>query len=153
MTRPSTGLSLRIVRVRYKLLYLLAWIFGDVLLAFAFNRIQPPLASAIEGLVYSLIFLALGMRVFRGAGEPVEAPRPWWKATSRPLSGYPLGVLFALFSLGLFTSTAQDAQASEETRVVSTLIAISAAAAAIMYFQSSTTLLVVHRRLSDPRAD
>lgn len=41
----------------------------------------------------------LASRVFRGAGEPVQPARAWWRMTSRPLLSGVLGAVYAVTAL------------------------------------------------------
>jgi hypothetical protein len=45
----------------------------------------------LHGFAAVLLFIVIGIRVFRGRGEPVEPPRPWWKASARPTASLLLG--------------------------------------------------------------
>lgn len=87
---------LRIVRVRYKILYVLGWPVLSLLGGLVGMRFFNPIFSVITGMITSLLFLIVGVRVFRGRDEDVRPPRPWWQMTSRPAAGFILGTVFAL---------------------------------------------------------
>ncbi|WP_083363298.1 hypothetical protein [Microterricola viridarii] len=90
-------MDVRITRWYFKLLYVVgAWLLGIPVLALLNALHLPPAAvDAVSGAV-SLASVLLGARIFRGRGEPVAPPRPWWKMTARPRLSRALGVLFAL---------------------------------------------------------
>lgn len=41
--------------------------------------------------------IVFGARMFRVSGEPIDAPRPWWKATGRTTLSLVLGVVALVF--------------------------------------------------------
>lgn len=73
--------------------------------------IATPIAAAggglatgyVVGTAISVGLVVLATRTFRGPGEAVEPPRPWWRATNRPTAGYVLGVLYLLQAVTLLT--------------------------------------------------
>jgi len=84
---------LRIVRTRYKLLYFVAWVGVSLLFA---RWVWPFLPDVLGAVMAHLIFIALvfvAVRSFRGASEPVEPPRAWWRMTGTVRSSVVLAVL------------------------------------------------------------
>jgi hypothetical protein len=62
----------------------------------AIASVAPDLAvTAVLILVAAAI--VLGARMFRVPGEPVDAPRPWWKATGRTTLSLVLGIVAFIF--------------------------------------------------------
>ncbi|GAA4385000.1 hypothetical protein [Agromyces bauzanensis] len=93
-------LDLRITRWQWKLLYVLGvllagWIVGGVVGAMG----APYLAQIIAGAITDVAGLLLGARIFRGRGEPVDPPRPWWQMTARPPLSRRLGILFLVLTV------------------------------------------------------
>jgi hypothetical protein len=82
----------RILRKRYKALY----IFGGYAVIVAINltvgRQFPVLVGAVLSQVLSIAHYAVGIRTFRGPEERIEPPRAWWRATARPTAGYWIGI-------------------------------------------------------------
>lgn len=67
-------------------------------LALALNALRwEPGSIALS--ILQLIGWYLVSRVFRGAGEPVAAARPWWRMTARPLLSGVLGAGYLLVAL------------------------------------------------------
>jgi hypothetical protein len=54
------------------------------------------------GLVATLSYTLVGVRIFRGYLEPVIAPRAWWRWTGRPKAGFWLGALSLFATLSVF---------------------------------------------------
>ncbi len=52
----------------------------------------------VAALAFTVALVVVPARCFRGPGEPVDAPRPWWRATNRPTAGYVVGVLYLVQS-------------------------------------------------------
>lgn len=98
-------LDLRITRWQWKLLYVLGVLLSVFLLAAAMRAIGvPELAVSIVGSVLDLAALLLGARIFRGRGEPIGPPRPWWRMSARPTLSWWLGVLFLVWAGALVIS-------------------------------------------------
>ncbi|MGV8968486.1 MAG: hypothetical protein ACOH2F_19655 [Cellulomonas sp.] len=86
----------------------------------------PVLGSAeLVILAYGLYLgvIAFAVRTFRGENELLAPPRPWWRMTARPRSGYIFGALFSLeVVLALFTG-ALDAWSSAAGFLLELLLA------------------------------
>jgi hypothetical protein len=61
--------------------------------------------GAVIYVVLFLVWATLGTRCFRGDGEPVEPPRPWWKLTAKPTAGWILATLLFLQAVWVLTSS------------------------------------------------
>ena len=48
---------------------------------------------------FDLAAILLGARVFRGRGEAIDPPRPWWRMTARPTLSRRLGILFLVLTV------------------------------------------------------
>lgn len=88
-------------------------VVGGVLVAMIATPLAAGLGGAVVGYAVGTV-LALGLvlvatRCFRGPGEPVEPPRPWWRATNRPAAGYVLGVLFLVQAVAVLTRSGSGA--------------------------------------------
>lgn len=102
-----------------------------------------------SALVFALVVLAA--RVFRGATEPGNEPRPWWRMTGAPMAGFILGAIFGLAGIGLFiysvaveTDAAARAFRSQESYVVVTCILFLALG--VLYLTSSARLVEAGRK-------
>jgi len=58
------------------------------------------------GALAQVAFVVVGVRTFRGEGEPIDPPRAWWRMTARPPAGFALGALF-LVQAAVSTITAE----------------------------------------------
>ncbi|NYF09348.1 hypothetical protein HDC94_000504 [Leifsonia sp. AK011] len=81
---------LRLTQKRWKAVY----IVGGYLVIFVINVLLPQGGGlAIITLILDVAWIYGGTRIFRGAGELVQPPRPWWRMTARPRAGFVLGIL------------------------------------------------------------
>ena len=112
-----------------------------------------PVGPAGTGILRSglaFVLILLGARVFRGAGEELIAPRPWWRMTGGVRSGVVVGVLCAVVAVisatgfvGLSLSTiVRTTAANLPALVVNTILA---AILAYLYFRSSRRLVLERR--------
>ena len=86
---------MRIRRTGYKVLYFMGCIAIYVVIT---NVILLPLlpAGPMRGsiqLVLGFLVVVGACRLFRGPGEDIVPPRPWWRATNRPKASIVLGIL------------------------------------------------------------
>ena len=72
-------LSVRIVNVWAKVAYVVAFVLIGLLLL----RFVPLIGGVLQDVV-QLAAIVYGSRVFRGRGELIEQPRPWWRMTAWP---------------------------------------------------------------------
>ena len=89
---------MRIRRTGYKVLYFMGCIAIYVVIT---NVILLPLlpAGPMRGsiqLVLGFLVVVGACRLFRGPGEDIVPPRPWWQATNRPKASIVLGILNAI---------------------------------------------------------
>lgn len=94
-------LGLRVVRWYYKLAYAVV----GVAITSGLGRLStlihiPTVVWSPIGALLLLALFVVGARCFRGPGEDIAAPRPWWRMTNRSKSSKWLGVLFVI--LGSF---------------------------------------------------
>ncbi|WP_374008768.1 hypothetical protein [Leifsonia sp. LS-T14] len=68
---------------------------ASALLALLFDALHSEAGSVVLT-VLQVIAWYLVSRLFRGPGEPVQAARPWWRMTNRPLLS---GILAAVYGL------------------------------------------------------
>jgi len=79
------------------------WVIG-LLVALGVGAAVGGLAGTDAGVATGMVLLYLTpivvvvfcVRTFRGPSEPVAPPRPWWRMTERPTSGFVVGALFLL---------------------------------------------------------
>ncbi|HEX4058703.1 MAG TPA: hypothetical protein VHX87_10370 [Galbitalea sp.] len=108
-------------------------------------------ARGILRSVLVLLMILLAGRVFRGATEPGNEPRPWWRMTGAPTAGFLLGVIFGLAAIGLLvyaiaveTDPVVHHFRSQEPYVVVTCLVF--AALGVLYLTSSARLLDAARK-------
>ena len=92
----------------------------------------------VGAVIYVALFVAwatLGTRCFRGDGEPITPPRPWWKLTARPTVGWILAALLLLQSVWILTSSLAEPGAAG-----SVLVAAVYSIAAALFVHSSIRL-------------
>ncbi|MET4157227.1 hypothetical protein [Agromyces sp. PvR057] len=90
-------LDFRIVRWEFKVLYIaVAWIAGYVVADLVRSTGAPAIVITLVNLLTTFVPFALAVRIFRGADEPVEPPRQWWRMTAWPTLSRRLGILFAV---------------------------------------------------------
>ncbi|MGV8858341.1 hypothetical protein [Rhodoglobus sp.] len=90
----------RIVAWWAKLAFYCTYLISGRLLFFVLDSAgAPPAASLVCGVAFSSLAFVVGVRTFRGAAEPLAAPRPWWRATARPPAGFILGMLTTILAL------------------------------------------------------
>lgn len=89
---------MRIRQTGYKVLYFMGCIAIYVVIT---NVILLPLlpAGPIRGsiqLVLGFLVVVGACRLFRGPGEDIVPPRPWWRAMNWPKASFVLGILNAI---------------------------------------------------------
>ena len=129
---------MRITTIAGKISYVLGG-FGLILLVNGF-LISPFMNTALDVLlifILNMAYVILGTRLFRGADENREDPRPWWRATARPAAGFWLGGALAALA---FISCVGALSSKPENAFVPAVAAIGYALLAAFYLHSSTRL-------------
>lgn len=80
-----------------KLLYIVVWVAVGVTLLLTLR--PPGIGEILVILLVATVAGLIGVRSFRGAGEPLIPTRIWWRATTRPTAGFVLAVLLGLNAL------------------------------------------------------
>jgi hypothetical protein len=144
---------LRITTVPGKLAFI-ALAGGYIVLS---NYIVLPVTRAPnEALIFHwtvaiLVFIVVGVRVFRGRGEPVAPARPWWKASARPTASWVIGGLslvdLALAVVWLLATGPIDVDDS----YAQILHILSALLTSALYVNSAIRLTIAERVVNAPR--
>ena len=94
-------LDLRIVRWQTKLGYVaVVWFVGYPIAAVLAGVGAPPIVMTIViGWLLNFLAILLGARIFRGVGEDIAPPRPWWQMTARPTLSRRLGKIFVAWAV------------------------------------------------------
>ena len=93
-------LDIRIVRWELKLVYVVGAIVAGFAIAWLLRALGAMEVSVIViTFFFDLAAILLGARVFRGRGEAIEPPRPWWRMTARPTLSRRLGILFLVLTV------------------------------------------------------
>ncbi|CAM5434996.1 hypothetical protein [Leifsonia shinshuensis] len=99
--------------------------------------------TVANNVLWPIAVIALA-RSFRGEGEPVQQPRPWWRLTARPRIGWFIGGLYALVELlAFFLPVRTDRYVETASSVVFGLFLAAA-------FLNSSIRLTVERRRAQP---
>jgi uncharacterized membrane protein len=93
-------LDIRIIRWELKLLYVIGaigvgFVLAGLLRAWGMQETVAMLTTS----TFDVAALLLGARLFRGSGEAIEPPRPWWRMTARPTLSRRLGILFVVLAV------------------------------------------------------
>jgi hypothetical protein len=128
---------MRIVRTRYKVLYVIV-VFLIILLLqqVVFTRILPYPIEIFVGPILEGTAFYVGTRTFRGSEEPAHASRDWWRMTARPRASLVIGVLLCI-SAALDIIYAVTRPSEVPTFVVAF---VEDAALAFFYFNSRARL-------------
>jgi hypothetical protein len=112
-----------------------------------------PVGPGGGGILRSTLAFALvlaGARVFRGAGEELAAPRPWWRMTAGVPSGVVLGSLCSLIALvsaagyiGLTTVTLAHKDVVDLPALL--INTVLSAILAYLFFGSSRRIVLLRR--------
>jgi len=142
-----TGVQIRIVRTRSKVLFLVAHFVVIVGLGQVLTKVDPSgLTQLIVGTIVGNGVLILAVRIFRVREEDIELPRPLWRLTGRPRAGYWLVALnlFGALSVlpNIFLRPAHETRADmlQRAPVVVGLEVVISLAWAWFYFRSSRRL-------------
>lgn len=91
----------RIRQTRWKVVYVAVAV--TVIVAAYAELVPRTLPYPVNVLVMNAIVVAVvavGCRSFRGRGEDVAAPRPWWRMTARPTAGFVIAALVLVNAAG-----------------------------------------------------
>lgn len=86
---------MRFTTPRQKAIVIAVLIAVDLALIFLFDALHSEIGS-IALTVLQTAGWYLVTRVFRGPGEPLQAARPWWRMTNRPLLSAVFGALYGV---------------------------------------------------------
>ncbi|MHA7172170.1 hypothetical protein [Arthrobacter monumenti] len=75
------------------------WIFS-IFLGVAVTLIAGAAVGIVTVLALTLAMVAIFVRIFRGEGEPLT-PRPLWKLTAKPTSGFVVAAIFTVQAVPL----------------------------------------------------
>ncbi|MDH6182422.1 hypothetical protein M2152_002604 [Microbacteriaceae bacterium SG_E_30_P1] len=138
----GSGLTLRITTLGWKVAYIgVGWLaFIAARLAFEFLGVDAiPVvdqAFVIHFALLRFLWVYYGTRIFRGADERVEPPRPWWRMTAGHRAGFWLAAYFG--GNLIFTAAAAVADPMYVAGWVSALVLLALTA---LYLVSSARLL------------
>ena len=144
-------LDLRIVRWEFKLLFVAAAFgIGYPLRALLFAAGAPTFVASIVDALVTIGAFVLGARLFRGDGEKVAPPRPWWRMTAWPMLSRNLGILFAFMSVSFVLTAVRVVEAATPiySIVDSSIGALQFAVLAFLYLNSAVRL--TRRGISKP---
>jgi hypothetical protein len=130
-----------------KLLYVIA----SLAIYYVVGGLAPTnLSRGILRSVIVVILVMAAVRVFRGAAEEGDEPRPWWRMTGGPLAGFILGGVLALTTIGLClnaygveSKTIERIFAGQD--IYDAVTAVLVAALAVFYITSSVRLRAIAR--------
>jgi hypothetical protein len=94
----------RVVGIGYKFMYFGAWLIVELLLTLLSAPVLSLTAAVVANELIAVAILVIGVRSFRGKGEDVEAPRPWWRMSARPTFGYFAGIILIAASVAQMAS-------------------------------------------------
>jgi hypothetical protein len=136
-------MSARIVTTHGKIVYGVFGLIGTTLLAVPAALLAGGAGTAVAALLV-LALIGVGARLFRGAGEPVEPPRAWWRFTAAPTAGFAIAGVFAIQALATVVSAwfagiagSRDAPEPSGTGAAAGVVA---AVIAVAYLHSSLRL-------------
>ena len=144
-------MTLRIVRARYKLLYFLAWGGLNLLLA---TRVYPYLPFVLVEIIGNAVFVVVvyvAIRSFRGAREPLEPERAWWRMTATVRSSVVMASVVAVITvLGVLSFTIWSRVPLTSERIVDLILdTVEYLTLAALYVNSAVRL----HRSPDPVTD
>lgn len=90
---------MRFTTPRQKAIVIAVLVALDIVLALVLDALHSEAGSIVLTVLQTAGWY-LATRVFRGPGESVQAARPWWRMTNRPLLSSVLGALYAVSAVG-----------------------------------------------------
>ncbi|GAA1804548.1 hypothetical protein [Agromyces neolithicus] len=150
-------LDVRIVRWELKLLYVAAAFgIGYPVRALLFAAGAAPFVPGLVDALVTIGAFVLGARLFRGNGEAIAPPRPWWRMTAWPTLSKNLGILFAFVAVSFVLIAVRVVQSDVQvySLVDSGIGALQFAVLAFLYLNSAVRLtrrgIVKPERLRPP---
>jgi hypothetical protein len=130
--------KLRITTVTGKIAYVVGG-YGLLLAlnVFLFQQLVDPTVDVLIVAILNLLYVAIGVRAFRGAGENREDPRPWWRATAKHAAGFWIGGALAAAA---FVSGVGALASRPESSFIPTVACVCYAVLATFYLNSSVRL-------------
>ncbi|ERK69150.1 MULTISPECIES: hypothetical protein [Leifsonia] len=134
-------MKLRITTATGKVAYIIGG-YGLLLAlnVFLFQQLVDATVDVLIVAVLNLLYVGIGVRIFRGAGENREDPRPWWRATARPAAGFWIGGGLAAAA---FVSCVGALASRPENSFIPTVACVCYAVLAAFYLHSSVRLLTM----------
>jgi len=85
---------LRIRKTRWKVAYFAVFlVIANVVTNVLWPRV-PLWVASLTGSLLMILVIGVAVRSFRGRGEAIAPPRPWWRMTARPTAGFVLGSFY-----------------------------------------------------------
>lgn len=98
-------------------------------------------ATSILTFALAMAGLLVGARIFRGKGEPVAPPRPWWQLTARARLSWRLGFLLTVVFVVYVIQIVVSIVAPNRIFFAPTVwVALTYGAAAYLYLNSAVRL-------------
>ncbi|GIT80470.1 hypothetical protein LLS1_21390 [Leifsonia sp. LS1] len=131
-------MKLRITTVTGKIAYVIGG-YGLLLAlnVFVFQQLVDQTVDVLIVAALNLLYVAFGVRTFRGAEENREDPRAWWRATAKPAAGFWIGGGLAGAA---FVSGVGALASRPESSFIPTVACVCYAALAAFYLHSSVRL-------------
>lgn len=136
---PLQWWPLRVMNPWHKLGFLVGLV---VVNAFVVRVLDLALPALVVGVITEPFWLAALIalaRSFRGAGEPVQPPRPWWKLTSRPRAGFLLATMYLLAAVTTLVPVKHHSATNWVAEVDVALLGVA-------FLNSSIRLTILRRR-------
>ncbi len=129
---------MRITTITGKITYVVGvYALLFVLNIFVFMRLVNPTIDVVIVAILNIAYVAVGVRIFRGATENREDPRAWWRATARPAAGFWIG---AGLAVGAGISLLGALASKPENSFVPAVSCVVYGAMAVFYLHSSYRL-------------
>jgi hypothetical protein len=90
---PIQWWPLRLTSPTQKVAVIVIWIVAGVFVRWALDLVTSAAAVTDVWVIVGTVGTVVFARSCRGWGEPIAAPRAWWRLTARPLAGWWLAAL------------------------------------------------------------